>query len=240
MGSGAVRRTAHRILRRCAGWRLPHVPPALPRPRCSPPGSSGRWSAYRAVPSGAPSPVARQLRMAFLRDHSAPSRLLAIRSRSHPFNSDSSQPTVRRLSRIGRGKSPRATTAGIDLRDRPVGPRPRASAGCAATPPGPLTYLVTSLSFRFYREGFPHRGDEGRADPAAGDGVSWSPGARPRPWERRGPRRHPGARPPTGSRSGSVHPHCARGARPLRPTAEPPASRSTCRYPAPRFVDEAE
>ena len=89
-------------------------------PRSSRPGSPVRRSARRAVPSGAPSPHARQPRVVFLRDHSAASRLLAIRSRSHPFNSDSSQPTLRRLSRIGRGKSPRATNARIDLCDRPV------------------------------------------------------------------------------------------------------------------------
>ena len=64
----------------CAGWRLPCTPPASGPSRCSRPGSSGRWSARHAVPSGAPSPVARQPRRVLLRGHSAPPRLLAIRS----------------------------------------------------------------------------------------------------------------------------------------------------------------
>ena len=109
-----------RMIPRCAGRRPPYTAPTLWPSRSSRPGSSGRWSARHAVPSGAPSPLARQPRVVFLQDHSAPSRLLAICSRSHPFNSDSSQPTVRRLSRIDRGKSPRATSARIDLCDRPV------------------------------------------------------------------------------------------------------------------------
>ena len=109
-----------RMFPRCTGRRPPQTPPTLLTSRCVRPESSSRWSACHTVPSGASSRVARKPRMAFLRDHAAPSRLLAIRPRIHAFTSDSRQPTVRRLSRIGCGKSPLATSARIDLRDRPV------------------------------------------------------------------------------------------------------------------------